>query len=92
MFAKALPPYLTLSDHTLSCIPLQSVTRECVTRNVTLCHEEPQQTCRDVTRDACHETLGRECRQRLEEECDTRYREEQTSQAERQCDQDCQYR
>ena len=21
MFVKALPPYLTLSDHTLSCIP-----------------------------------------------------------------------
>ena len=54
----------------------QSVTRECVTRNVTQCREEPYEKCRDVVRDVCREAEGQECHDKYDELCETKYREE----------------
>ena len=69
-----------------------SVTKECVTRNVTECHAEDVTECRAVTRDECRQSRGRECYDKYEEECDTRYREEVSTEEARECDKDCQYR
>ena len=52
----------------------QSVTRQCVTRNVTECHEEDHERCRDVVRDVCTVSQGRECSDKYDEQCETRYK------------------